>query len=350
MSQATHTINLKPTKWDISTKVFYLSNITDLRDDKSNGQILASGKKETISFQNSISSDFLRMINSSMTFDSAGIPLDMAVSKFSFSETGNALKRKVILNYSYKIARVRNGKRYELFDVSGSPEINVTGSYAGLYEKLIENSLQQTLSSFTEWINKNTDNPTLLREVKLVTEQLKSFAENERADTILWCPNQYRLAWTDFKGTSNSDFSAQSNCMFSFSARPEPKNGILNLNIGLYACFTRNNSWVKEGMKADSLLLHEQLHFDICELYARKLRKKLLETEPQLDPLEYSKQITPIFNDIWEAYQKVQNKYDDETEHGLIREMQIRWINDVKYELELLDEYALKECEPVSTK
>ena len=59
---------------------------------------------------------------------------------------------------------------------------------------------------------------------------------------------------------------------------------------------------------------------------------------------------TDISNGMWEEYQKAQNKYDDETEHGLIQEMQIRWINDVKAELELLSDYALKECEPVSTK
>src|SRR5699024_5538989 len=44
-----------------------------------------------------------------------------------------------------------------------------------------------------------------------------------------------------------------------------------------------SESWVKENKKSDYLLKHEQLYFDICELYARKIRKIFKENQPRID-------------------------------------------------------------------
>lgn len=73
----------------------------------------------------------------------------------------------------------------------------------------------------------------------------------------------------------------------------------------------------------DSVILsHEQLHFDIAELYARKFRKQLSETQFSTD----------IKAEVKELYQKVlkelyiyQNKYDRETNFSRDRKQQQYW-------------------------
>ena len=60
----------------------------------------------------------------------------------------------------------------------------------------------------------------------------------------------------------------------SIDVRLVNKNGKTTFTI--YAGMDQNNSWIKNSN--DSVTLkHEQGHFDICEIYARTLRKELLK-------------------------------------------------------------------------
>ncbi len=45
----------------------------------------------------------------------------------------------------------------------------------------------------------------------------------------------------------------------------------------MVAFFDRQRSWVKNEAKLDYVLRHEQGHFDIFEVYTRKIRKALSE-------------------------------------------------------------------------
>ena len=61
-------------------------------------------------------------------------------------------------------------------------------------------------------------------------------------------------------------------------------------------------SWVKPDKLQDGLLAHEQLHFDICELYARRMRDRFTQSSPGL--LTYDSVLKTIFpNPEWQAYQ-----------------------------------------------
>ncbi|MBK6987071.1 MAG: DUF922 domain-containing protein [Bacteroidetes bacterium] len=103
----------------------------------------------------------------------------------------------------------------------------------------------------------------------------------------------------------------------------------MTLFVNFDACFIKGSSWVKEDKLQDSLLLHEQYHFNICEVYARRLKSRLMQLE--LKPMQVEKQIKAVFNEVWSAYVLAQNEYDEETQHGLITENQNEWIRNVDY-------------------
>lgn len=340
-----HTLTLKPKKWDVGTAGYYISMVNDDRNEKANaGQVLIEGKSQTAFFANSLPADLQALIDGSMTKDTSRFPVILSIQKLRLAETGTITKHKATLTFSYKFYSRINDKLYELFEVHGTPEMSITGSIPGIHETLIETSLKQSMESFTQWFTANRNIPPLMRKVKIMSEKGKGFDSYEKSDTILWCPNEYRLKWTDFQGTApESPFSAQSNCMFIFSVRPELADETMTLHMQLSACFARTTSWVKPGIDSDSLLAHEQLHFDICELYIRKLRKQIMEME--LDPMRYQDQFQPVFNQVWIDYQKAQNKYDEETEHGLIADQQQRWKNEVAAELIGLKEFAVSSCD-----
>jgi predicted secreted Zn-dependent protease len=83
---------------------------------------------------------------------------------------------------------------------------------------------------------------------------------------------------------------------------------------------------------------HEQLHFDIAELSARKLRKKL--SELKLTRERYAKQIQTAYDEVIEAGEAMQKAYDEETAHGLLRDEQERWAAEVKREMDALKSFA----------
>jgi len=98
----------------------------------------------------------------------------------------------------------------------------------------------------------------------------------KKEEQIIWNKEQ-KLTWNDFKGRpkNNSPAGALSFCgmrhYFSY------KNGFIKINTE--TSFDCKKSWVNSEDKISSTLEHEQLHFNIAELYARKLRQELQTTK-----------------------------------------------------------------------
>jgi hypothetical protein len=89
--------------------------------------------------------------------------------------------------------------------------------------------------------------------------------------------------------------------------------------------FNPSQSWVRPGSQDDSLLRHEQMHFDLTELAARQLRKGLGGLD---DPCRSSVTMDEIDRVIatqrqsWEQEQKL---YDRETANGTNENRQRYW-------------------------
>jgi hypothetical protein len=179
----------------------------------------------------------------------------------------------------------------------------------------------------------------LLRSLLLMALVLPMFAM--RADTssageeqIRWRPD-FRLQWSDFKGrpdrASNMDALTESGITFSWSCDWRGE-----FTVEAYAIFIPTGSWVKEP--TNYLLAHEQAHFDITEIHARKLRK-FFATHP--DPCRLGKAgIDKAAQTVIQASYAMQDEYDRATNHGESRSAQREWIAKIALELESLSQYA----------
>jgi predicted secreted Zn-dependent protease len=74
-------------------------------------------------------------------------------------------------------------------------------------------------------------------------------------------------------------------------------------------------------------LLHEQGHFDITEVYARKLHAALHEYK--FNSKTFKKDISDIYNNIVMQKEAVQQAYDDETSHSRNRRRQQQWLGKI---------------------
>ena len=157
-------------------------------------------------------------------------------------------------------------------------------------------------------------------------------------ESILWDETN-RLEWSDFKGSPNSNSDAvaitASGLTFDFSARTTSVR-LVDFTAIVEAHFYPNKSWYKKERVNSIVLAHEQLHFDITELYARKLRKQINEANFSVN---IKKEISILHSNINKELKLFQNKYDSESDFSRSVEIQKEWQIFVKKELEKLSKY-----------
>ncbi|MEP6713513.1 MAG: hypothetical protein ABJA37_13900 [Ferruginibacter sp.] len=162
---------------------------------------------------------------------------------------------------------------------------------------------------------------------------------------IYW-NSAYRLSFSDFKGSPTQEDTLlrkvdSLNATHKLGAISKSLDVQLTTKSGktifkIYAGMEQFNSWIKN--KNDSISLkHEQGHFDICEIYARILRKEIKKAKTLA---EANSMFTKISDD--ENYE--QDKYDNENtfESGGITN---NWKENIKKRLNELGAYQ----EPVVT-
>ncbi|SDF82701.1 DUF922 domain-containing protein [Chitinophaga filiformis] len=152
-----------------------------------------------------------------------------------------------------------------------------------------------------------------------------------------WSPDR-KLSWDDFKGTPapnrDTNVAARTSCRFGIRVDTMYASGIHVVVTNEFIC---QQSSVRPGRKTPALLAHEQLHFDLCEVYARILRKQLANTA--LTPANVNRVSTDAFLETYKVYKERQWAYDEETLHGLKPEAQAHWKESIEKELAALDGY-----------
>lgn len=144
-------------------------------------------------------------------------------------------------------------------------------------------------------------------------------------DTINWKKN-IKLKCEDFASAtdSNSYFSAISDITIEYTIR-KLSNKSNDYDFQVLCYFTRSKSWMKN---CDSvLLLHEQTHFDISEIFARKFKD---EVNIAIRSKDFEiKEVEKIYNKIFDDLNQFTLKYDKETNHSKNKKAQTIWNNKV---------------------
>jgi hypothetical protein len=153
---------------------------------------------------------------------------------------------------------------------------------------------------------------------------------------ILWTKDSL-LTWDDFQGKAPATAATAAMTYTTIGLNSFDYTST-SYNVSIKAMFVKNKSWVQIKKATDYLLKHEQLHFDIAELFARKLRKGL--TEGKFTSSQLSNQVTAMFKDYNSKLEAYQAKYDKETNHSRITEKQEQWESAVPKELLKLDAYT----------
>lgn len=95
------------------------------------------------------------------------------------------------------------------------------------------------------------------------------------------------------------------------------------IKIKIFPTFDTSISWIEPISITESLINHEQKHFDIGKIYSEKLQKivdrKIKTTK------DFNDNFKIYYDEIYDEYNKYQSDYDLETEHGQNIEIQKKY-------------------------
>ena len=181
---------------------------------------------------------------------------------------------------------------------------------------------------------------TLLGTFLVVALTALFLGTNATSTDVIYWTSDYKLTWNDFEGDPNYKHDYRDISAITVSGIVDYRgceDGKLIYKIKSY--FEKKNSWVKMAGRNDHTLEHEQIHFDITELYARKLRKELAQ---RAFACGEEAAFETFVNDFLKGWQSMQEVYDMETEYSNEHHEQHEWMGKVQEELDALDAYKSK--------
>lgn len=155
--------------------------------------------------------------------------------------------------------------------------------------------------------------------------------------SITW-KKDFKLSKADFKGKVDVNSTNVAQTGANIIIVPFAKKSGKYL-YRVYAKFYKYKSWINTDSKI--VLNHEQIHFDITELYARKMRKeihKIKLSKKEVEEFDYRR----IHKKFFKEFIAYQRKYDKETDFSRKFSVQKKWETSVKKQLSELKQFTLK--------
>lgn len=155
-------------------------------------------------------------------------------------------------------------------------------------------------------------------------------------DKIFWNENR-KLVWADFQSPAKpntSQAAATTFCGISYLLNSSTKK-FTDEQVKIQSFFIPSKSWAHAEHKTDNVLMHEQSHFDIAELFARRFRKII--SDKSLDV----KSLQRYYERIYDDYKEYQQDYETVTNHGRIRDKQLEYSRKIDEEIEELSGFKI---------
>ncbi len=160
-----------------------------------------------------------------------------------------------------------------------------------------------------------------------------TYAQTANEELLEWNSSK-KLTWADYKGKVDRNSDAAASTTTYLAIEYHIKNS--NFSYTIQSRFSKTRSW---GLhKTAYILSHEQGHFDIAEVFARKLHMKM--STYKFNSKTFEKDLKKIYQDILDEKEKTQNDYDRETRHSINKEKQAEWLKKIEKMLEEYEDYA----------
>lgn len=159
-------------------------------------------------------------------------------------------------------------------------------------------------------------------------------------DSIPW--SRYGpLDWNDFKGRAPVGGVEGARTVYALTYESQCRGNKFTFLVT--AVFFPHQSWVKRSVVIDPsesarVLRHERTHFNVTEVYARRMRKYFAELYNPCGQTD--DQVRAAVDRFVADEAALQKRYDDESGYGLEAPRQRVWDRDVEEQLRTLEKFA----------
>ncbi|WP_139956886.1 DUF922 domain-containing protein [Flavicella sediminum] len=160
-------------------------------------------------------------------------------------------------------------------------------------------------------------------------------------DTIISWSKTRVLQWDDFTGKTDPNIYAYALTSHKIELLPvnllvDQHNNIKNYRrLNVLVNFYKKKSW--KFTEEKEVLIHERLHLDIAELFARKIRKAFSALK-KANIANYDRYIE-TYTKLWQASRLYQKQYDEATNHGTKLLENVAWGEKIARELKSLQQF-----------
>ena len=151
---------------------------------------------------------------------------------------------------------------------------------------------------------------------------------SQEEEIIEWSPD-VTLTWKDFKGRvpANPGAAATTASGISYEFSSTGTRDRMELDFKVNTFFYPHKSWYRPELCDTLILSHEQLHFDISELFARKMRTALASSTFTHN---VKAEVRSIYKATLRELNDYQNHYDRQTNFSRDKEQQLLWNKKIK--------------------
>ncbi|HEX6193538.1 MAG TPA: DUF922 domain-containing protein [Chitinophagaceae bacterium] len=175
--------------------------------------------------------------------------------------------------------------------------------------------------------------PPFLKYLLILLVPLTARSQDKNEELVAWNASS-KLTWADYKALPDprSDAAATTTTYLGIEYNIN-RDGF---SYKIQCRFSKNRSW---GLhRTEYILSHEQGHFDIAEIFARKLHKSL--SEYNFNKKTYQQDLKAIYEKLMQEKEAMQDQYDRETNHSINRSMQAAWLSKISEMLALYQDYS----------
>lgn len=214
----------------------------------------------------------------------------------------------------------RGGEPEHLLDYLGTTQYWRSDFRMDRVEDVIIKLFQNSLEYFDSWYaSQSLKSRPLAKSIRLeILEENQTSTGNK----VFYDPER-PLVWEDFKARPSTLSKNNATIFTSFSlqgvSQMDSGSVVQSLEISVY--MLPYQSWVKN--QSDYGLNHEQRHFDLVRIVADRLIFKLKSMDLDLD--FYQAKINESYLDAYREMNRIQEKYDSQTQNGINTLEQEKW-------------------------
>ena len=231
----------------------------------------------------------------------------------------------------------RGAKELQDVEINGSTS-KVGYSYLDAMQTLTQKAVEQNANiiKITEKVigNKN--------ECCRISATLYRAADAHKYEKEFTWSKDRKLTWADFCGRvykpdGEEEAVAVTYCGFGFETNTLTLSN--KVQILVKNSFRKDISWVIPNERTPEVLEHEQGHFDLCEIYTRRLRDKFNSLNVTVYNL--NSVLAEVYHEIGDEYKARQDQYEKETQNGQNTARQRRWEQIIEKELCETEEWEM---------